>query len=72
MFFIGLCTSTLTLLNQDSFINRFTNIPTKALLLSFKNQDTISQNGLDYDNRSIENTCIFISTTLKKKYLCNR
>ncbi len=59
--FIGMCTSTLTLLNQDSFINRFTNIPTKALLLSFKNQDTISQNGLDCDNRSIEDTCIFTS-----------
>ena len=64
--FIGLCTSTLTLLNQDSFINRFTNIPTKALLLSFKNQDTISQNGLDCDNRSIENTCIFISNNSKE------
>jgi peptidoglycan/LPS O-acetylase OafA/YrhL len=64
--FIGLCASTLTLLNQDSFINRFTNIPTKALLLSFKNQDTISQNGLDCDNRSIENTCVFVSNSSKE------
>ncbi len=64
--FVGMCASTLTLLNQDSFINRFTNIPNKALKLAFKNQDNISQNGIDCDNRSIENTCIFKAQTSKK------
>lgn len=51
--------SVFTFLNEDRFINKFTNIPTKALLLSFKNQDLISQNGYDCDNRSIRNLCVF-------------
>ena len=34
--FVVMCGSTLTLLNEDSFINRYTNIPNKALLLAFK------------------------------------
>ena len=66
LIFFGMCASTLTLLNQDSFINRFSNIPNKALKLAFKNQDNISQNGIDCDNRTIENTCIFKTQKSKK------
>ena len=57
--FTALCISTITLLEEDSFINRFTNFPQKALLLSFKNQDVISKNGLSCNNRNIENVCQF-------------
>ena len=64
--FVVMCGSTLTLLNEDSFINRYTNIPNKALLLAFKNQDSISQNGVDCDNRSIKNTCIFTASNSNK------
>ena len=64
--FVVMCGSTLTLLNEDSFINRYTNIPNKALLLAFKNQDSISQNGVDCDNRSIKNTCIFKASNSNK------
>ena len=48
-----------SLLHDNSFLNRFTDLPKKALLLSFKNQDVISQNGLDCDNRSVKQTCEF-------------
>ena len=57
--FSFLIISVFTFLNEDSFINKFTNIPTKALLLSFKNQDNISQNGIDCDNRAVRNLCFF-------------
>lgn len=57
--FVTLVLSTFTLLNQDSFINRFTNIPQKALLLSFKSQDIVSQNGISCNNRSVKNICEF-------------
>jgi peptidoglycan/LPS O-acetylase OafA/YrhL len=57
--FTALCISTITLLEEDSFINRFTNVPQKALLLSFKNQDVISKNRLSCNNRNVENICQF-------------
>tara|TARA_B100000686_G_C16781864_1_gene972493 strand:- start:1143 stop:3077 length:1935 start_codon:yes stop_codon:yes gene_type:complete len=64
--FIFMTLSTFTLLNDDSFINKFTNIPSKVLLLSFKNQDTISQNGISCDNRTVEDTCVFEVPDAKK------
>ncbi len=51
--------STFTMLNNNNFINRFTDVPAKVLLLSFKNQDTIRQNGVNCDNRAVADTCIF-------------
>ena len=54
-----LLVSVFTFLNEDSFINKFTNIPSKALMLTFKNQDNISQNGTDCENRAIRNLCTF-------------
>tara|TARA_Y100000389_G_scaffold92538_1_gene89289 strand:- start:45891 stop:47822 length:1932 start_codon:yes stop_codon:yes gene_type:complete len=57
--FMLFCISSFTLLNDDSFINRYTDVPQKAIQLSFKNQDTISQNGITCDNRNITNACEF-------------
>lgn len=47
------------MLNDDSLISRYTNLPSKALLLTIKNQDVISKNGISCENRSIQNTCEF-------------
>ena len=49
----------ISLLQDNIFLDRFTDLPKKALLLSFKNQDVISQNGLDCDNRSVRQICEF-------------
>ena len=64
--FLALVISTTTLLYEDSFINKFSDLPTKVLLLSFKNQDVVSQNGVSCDNRSVVDTCIFTSPLAKK------
>lgn len=58
--FLLILGSTYTLLNDDSLISRYTNLPSKALLLTIKNQDVISKNGISCENRSIEDTCEFI------------
>ena len=57
--FIILSIFSISLLDDYSFLDRFTDFPKKALLLSFKNQDVISQNGVDCDNRSVRQTCEF-------------
>ena len=57
--FLLILGSTHTLLNDDSFISRYTNLPSKVLLLTIKNQDVISKNGISCENRSIQNTCEF-------------
>ena len=57
--FLIILGSTYTLLNDDSLISRYTNLPSKALLLTIKNQDVISKNGISCENRSIQNTCEF-------------
>lgn len=57
--FLLILGSTHTLLNDDSFISRYTNLPSKVLLLTIKNQDVISKNGTSCENRSIQNTCEF-------------
>lgn len=57
--FIILSIFSISLLEDNSFLDRFTDFPKKALLLSFKNQDVISQNGVDCDNRSVRQTCEF-------------
>ena len=57
-FFI-LSAVSLSLLQDNSFLNRFTDLPKKALLLSFKNQDVISQNGVNCENRSVQQICEF-------------
>ena len=64
--FFTLVLSTTTLLYEDSFLNKFSDLPTKVLLLSFKNQDVVSQNGVSCDNRSVDDTCIFKSPLAKK------
>lgn len=57
--FLLILGSTHSLLNDDSFISRYTNLPSKVLLLTIKNQDVISKNGISCENRSIQNTCEF-------------
>ena len=57
--FLLIIGSTYTLLNDDKLISRYTNLPSKALLLTIKNQDVISKNGISCENRSIQNTCEF-------------
>ena len=59
MVFFILSISSISLLQDNIFLDRFTDLPKKALLLSFKNQDVISQNGLDCDNRPVHQICEF-------------
>ncbi len=64
--FFALVLSTTTLLYEDSFVNKFSDLPSKVLLLSFKNQDVVSQNGVSCDNRTVDDTCVFTSPLAKQ------
>ena len=59
------------IVSNDNFIlNKYTDIPKKVVLLSFKNQDVISKDGKNCEDRSINNLCNFkIESSTKNIYV---
>ena len=59
IFYLIFLISIFGLLSKDNFLQRYSSLPSKLVLLSFKNLDVISKNGVSCDNRPISETCNF-------------